>query len=254
MDRTLVVESPHMTGEDVEAWQRTLNRQFKAWDVDYRVTVDGDYGVATRDATATILYGLGIDRKEMAGGVTPELRVKVREERLTEAEKRRKDERKEWRLRLRKKHEDGGHVAPPLAKILSSSWGWHPGAHDGVDLICQPNATIYALCDAKVIDVRASGWWGKAPSGDVSKGDGIVQLECLTDVGPFKKGMHFGYGHAEHAVVEEGQIVKAGDPLGKAGLAVAWHVHFMANGGGTDRGTGDRDPMPFVNYAMERNH
>lgn len=245
MDRTLVVESPHMKGDDVEGWQGTLNSHFKTWDVAYGVKVDGYYGVATRDATATVLYGLGINLKAMADGVTPELRIKVRDERLTDAEKRRKDKRKNWDLRLRKKHEDGGHVAPPLAKIKSSSWGWHPDAHDGVDLICQPNATIYALRDAKVIDVRSSGWWGKAPSGDVSKGDGIVQLECLTDVGPFMKGMHFGYGHAEHATVREGQIVKAGDPLG---------VHFMANGGGTDRGTGDRDPMPFVNYAMKRNH
>lgn len=146
-----------------------------------------------------------------------------------------------------------GGVAPPLNRITNHSNGYTgPGGHDGVDLICGANAPIYAICDAEVIDVRSGGWWGKSPSGDVSKGDGIIQLKCLVDTGPFKKGMHFGYGHAEHAVVEVGDSVAAGKHIGHAGFAVAWHVHFMANGGGTDRGTGDRDPWPFVEYAMRK--
>jgi murein DD-endopeptidase MepM/ murein hydrolase activator NlpD len=252
-DRTFRVESPHMQGDDIRQWQKTLNRQFGTWKVNFGVVVDGDYGVATRDATATVLYGLGIARAAMKEGVPPKLRIKVRNGQLTATERGRYDKRAEWRKRLRERHKDGGHVAPPLAKIISSSWGWTPPVHDGVDLICKPNATLYALCDAKVIDVRSSGWWGKAPTGDVRKGDGIIQLECRTDVGPFKRGMHFGYGHAEHATVRVGQIVKAGEPIGKAGLAVAWHVHFMANAGNTSKGIGDRDPMPFVSYAMKKN-
>lgn len=248
--RTFKVEAPHMTGDDVAAWQRTLNAQMKAWRVNYGVEPHGDYDIATRDLSATVVFGLGIARSSMALGVTPELRVKVRNRTLDAVERFRFARRAGWRRRLRERHAGGGAVAAPLIKILQSSWGWHPGVHDGVDLICPPNATIFALCDARVIDVRTSGWWGKAPSGDVSKGDGIIQLECLADVGPFRRGMHFGYGHAEHPVVREGQIVKAGDPLGKAGFAVAWHVHFMANGGGTTKGVGDRDPMPFVRYAV----
>lgn len=251
-ERTFQVEHPPMKGDDIAAWQQTLNAQMRTWHVKYRIKGDGVYGVTTRDMTAKVCHGLGIKstKEAMRHGVTPELRVKLRRKRLSPAELVRYALRQPWREALREKYADGGHTAPPLAKILASSWGYHPGVHDGVDLICSPNATIYALCDAKVIDVRSSGWWGKAPSGDVSKGDGIIQLECLTDVGPFRRGMHFGYGHAEHAVVREGQTVKAGEPIGKAGLAVAWHVHFMVNGGGTTRGVGDRDPMPYVSYAL----
>jgi murein DD-endopeptidase MepM/ murein hydrolase activator NlpD len=63
--------------------------------------------------------------------------------------------------------------------------------------------------------------------------------------------MHFGYGHAEHARVREGDTVKAGQRIGRAGFANAPHVHFMVNGGNTTRGVGDRDPMPFVRYAIK---
>jgi murein DD-endopeptidase MepM/ murein hydrolase activator NlpD len=49
--------------------------------------------------------------------------------------------------------------------------------------------------------------------------------------------------------VREGQHVKAGDVIGKAGLANAWHTHFMVNGRTDAKGLGDRDPRPFVDYA-----
>ena len=144
----------------------------------------------------------------------------------------------------------GGSVAPPLERIEEHSNGYSPGGHDGVDLICAADAPIYAICDAKVVDVRAGGWWGKNPTGNVAIGDGIVQLECLVDVGPFRKGMHFGYGHAEKATVRVGQTVRAGEQIGHAGFANAWHVHFMANAGTTISGIGDRDPYPYVAYAI----
>ena len=146
----------------------------------------------------------------------------------------------------------GGRVAVPVDPILQHSNGFTSG-HDGVDLICEQDDVVYAICDAKVIDVRAAGWWGNGAQAShghpISDGDGIIQIECLVDDGPFKKGMHFGYGHAEKAVVQEGQIVKAGQKLGHAGFANAWHLHFMVNAGNTLKGTGDRDPMPFVNHA-----
>jgi murein DD-endopeptidase MepM/ murein hydrolase activator NlpD len=167
-------------------------------------------------------------------------KVRERERQVQEAE------------RVIKRHTYATGVASPV-KETGHSWGWHPGVHDGVDLICGPEAKIYALCDAKVIDVRSSGWWGKgaqASSGHpISDGDGIIQLECMIDIGPFRKGMHFGYGHAEGAVVKVGQMVRAGQHIGHAGFANAWHVHFMVNGGSTMRGVGDRDPWPFVAYA-----
>lgn len=155
----------------------------------------------------------------------------------------------------------GGHVASPLRKIIGHSWGWHPGVHDGVDLICESDATIYALCDGTIVDARSSGWWGKgaqASSGHpVSDGDGIIQLQCSVDRGPFRPGLVFGYGHAEKATVKVGDKVRAGQVIGHAGFANAWHVHFMANDGHKRRsdggysGVGDRDPWPYVDYACE---
>ena len=83
--RTFVVTSPHMTGGDVRAWQRTLKKQFDEWEVAYPLAIDGDYGVITRDASATVLYGLGIRRIAIAHGVTPALRAKVRDGDLSAA-------------------------------------------------------------------------------------------------------------------------------------------------------------------------
>lgn len=258
-DRTFKVQSPHFTGDDVHAWQQTLQAQFKAWKVDHPLKADGDYGVGTRDATATVLYGLGILHRTMEQGVAPELRIKVRNHKLTVGEKNRAAKRADWRRDLRDRYGLGSHVAPPLAKILSHSWGWHPPVHDGVDLICREDAPIFALCDAEVVDVRSSGWWGKGaqPSAGhpVGDGDGIIQIRCTVDAGPFRKGLVFGYGHAEHAWVAVGEKVRAGQQLGKAGFANASHVHFMArgphSGPGRPMGVGDRDPWPFVAFALE---
>lgn len=153
------------------------------------------------------------------------------------------------------RHRDRSHVAKPVVPILQHSWGYHPGVHDGVDLITEGDDVLYALCDAVVIDARSSGWWGlgaRASGGhSVADGDGIIQLRCTTDVGPFRKGMHFGYGHAEKATVRVGQKVKAGQKIGHAGFANAWHVHFMANDGHTTKGIGTMDPWPFVAYAIK---
>jgi murein DD-endopeptidase MepM/ murein hydrolase activator NlpD len=143
-------------------------------------------------------------------------------------------------------------VHAPVDKILTDTWGYHPPGHDGVDVICEPDAVLRAMVKSKVIDVRTGGWWGKAPSGDVWKGDGIIQIEVLEDVGPFRKGQHIGYGHAEKPYVKVGQIVVAGQPLGHAGLAVAWHIHLMVNNGEVGlRGVGTRDPRPLLDYAVK---
>lgn len=253
-DRTLKVDQPHMKGGDVELAQETANAQMKTWKVAHRVPVDGDYGLATRDIWSTVLFGLGIAQGEMANGLTPELRVKVRNKRLSKAERARYRLRAPWRLRLRKKYATTS-VAPPLAKILSSSWGYHPPVHDGVDLICAPNARGYAICDGEVIRADGGGWWGKgAPSPAVAaKGDGIVVIRSSTTAGPFKPGLNFCYGHAEKPLVKVGQRVKAGQAICDAGLANAWHFHLMVNGRSDNRGVGDRDPMPFVRYAMKHN-
>lgn len=142
-------------------------------------------------------------------------------------------------------------VARPLKSVLADSWGYHPPVHDGIDLICPARAPIYAMVRSRVLRADTGGWWGKSPSGDVTKGDGIVVLECLESVGPFRKGLRVCYGHAERPTVQVGQVVPAGARIGEAGLAVAWHIHLMVHGRNDARGVGDRDPGPFYRYAMK---
>lgn len=145
-------------------------------------------------------------------------------------------------------------VAAPMKHILQDTWGWHPGVHDGLDLICPPNEPIYAICKATVVRVSPSGWWGNgAPTDPVlkAKGDGIIVLRSVVDVGPITKGLDICYGHAEGAVVKVGQVVNAGDHIGHAGFANAWHVHLMLNTRSDTLGLGDRDPRPVYEYVMK---
>lgn len=254
MSRTLKIDTPPMKGDDVDAWRVTLNKQMETWDVAFRLPVKGPYDVAVRSLTASVCHGLGLSNasEAMKDGLTPELRIKLRNKNQTPEEKKRYAERKSWRVAFAKRHEDS-KVHPPLTKILQSSWGWTPPVHDGVDLICGVRAPLLAICRAKVTRADGSGWWGKgAPSPAIAaKGDGIIILQSLTDVGPFKVGLNFCYGHAEAPRVKVGQTVEAGEHIGTAGLANAWHIHFMVNDDSGARGVGDRDPMPFVNYAKE---
>jgi murein DD-endopeptidase MepM/ murein hydrolase activator NlpD len=146
-----------------------------------------------------------------------------------------------------------GHVSLPVDPILQSSWGYHPGVHDGVDLITDGDDTIVAICDGTVLRASSSGWWGKGARASgghsISEGDGVIVLRCSINEGPFQSGTNFVYGHAEHPTVKPGQRVKAGQRLGRAGFANAWHIHFCVNRRFDDRGVGDHDPMPYVEYA-----
>jgi murein DD-endopeptidase MepM/ murein hydrolase activator NlpD len=254
-DRTFKVDNPPLRGSDVEAWQEFLNKQMRLWDVEYRIPEDGEYGAITRSLTASVCHGLGLESasEAMKNGVTPELRVKLRNKNLTPEEvKRHQLREKDWLPRFRDRHNDAD-VSPPLARILQSSWGYQSG-HDGVDLICKARAAGLAICKARVLRADNSGWWGKgAPSPAIAaKGDGVVVIECLVNVGPFKKGLCFVYGHAEHVRVKAGDIVEAGQVICEAGLANAWHFHFCVNRTGKARpAIGDHDPMPYVRYAQK---
>jgi murein DD-endopeptidase MepM/ murein hydrolase activator NlpD len=251
--RTFVLKKPLMKGNDVKAFQETIKREFKHLKIDCPIVADGIYGHHTRTYAAALLKARAIPRTTMyKEGVTYELRQKIHDRKMTVGQRRnfhgktavayRKELREQWRPKK---------VHAPVSRILADSWGYHPGVHDGIDVICPPNAACFAMVKSKVIDVRAGGWWGKAPSGQVSKGDGIVQLEVLESVGPFKKGMHIGYGHCEHARVRVGQVVQAGETIALAGLAVAWHIHLMVNNGKTSKGVGTQDPRPLLNYAVK---
>lgn len=151
-------------------------------------------------------------------------------------------------------------VMPVRTNMATNTNGWTgPNGHDGIDLICAEDAPIYAMCKSKVVRVSAGGWWGNnpqpSPGHPVSDGDGIIIIESLVDAGPIRRGLHLGYGHAEHATVKVGDVVDAGQVIGKAGYARAPHVHFMVNDdppvNGLYRGVGDRDPRPILDYAKE---
>lgn len=252
-----------MEGSDIREWQRWIKDTFNRWNINYPVEVDGVYGVGTRSATASMLYCLGIYHvKAMENGVSPKLRSKARHRKLNANERARFIARAGHRRKLRKRFKMGGtgHLAPPLNRILQHSWGWAPG-HDGVDLICDPRAIGYAICDGIVRRADNGGWWGKgAPSPAVAaKGDGIVIIQSTVNVGRFgrgrfRKGMCFGYGHAENVEVSVGERVKAGQRICEAGMANAWHFHFMVNGGSyaNTQGRGDRDPWPFIARALKQ--
>ena len=268
--RPLVVVNPPMSGRDVFNLQVAVKERLRARGLEnVPAPIHGKFTQASWFGCVEVGYFLGLDKKtylatDLGRGVAPEGAQRVIRQpetrtakQLSRAKERQGTEGPRHYLELSGGSSGGGNgVAAPLRKILGDTWGWRgPGVHDGVDLICDADATLYALCDARVIDVRSHGWWGKGARASgghtVGEGDGIIQLECLVDRGPFKKGMHFGYGHAEKATVHVGQKVKAGRKIGHAGFANAWHIHFMANGGSTSRGIGDRDPLPFVRYAVQ---
>jgi hypothetical protein len=107
--RIFRIESPHMTGKDVRAFQHVVNARFERWGIDKRIDCDGEYGMLTRRAARQVAYGLGISAKEHARGVTPDLRIKVRTPSRRSAEElERARARRKWLRRLRRAHEGGG--------------------------------------------------------------------------------------------------------------------------------------------------
>lgn len=252
--RTLKVQNPSMDGKDSDLWRQTLHEIAGEWGATPPIATTGPYVTSVRAVTASILYGLGIAQDALKHGVTPELRIKVRNKRLTAKERARYIARAGWRKRLAKRWADP-KVSPPLARVLADSWGYHPGVHDGIDLICAADAPIYAMVKSRVVRADTGGWWGLGAPSDASlraKGDGIIVLEVLENVGPFKAGQRIGYGHAEKPIVKVGQIVQAGQQIGRAGFANAWHVHLVVNDGDQGaRGVGRRDPRPLYDYARK---
>jgi murein DD-endopeptidase MepM/ murein hydrolase activator NlpD len=242
-----------MSGSDVKGWQRDLNNQLHRWGIPHQLKEDGVYGISTRSFGASVLHGLGIDTRQMAYGVSSALRLKVRHRKLSADERVRYAARARWRKRFA--YRFTRHVASPLHKVLADSWGWHPGIHDGLDLIAEPDAVIYAMTNGRIVRADPSGWWGlgaQASAGHpVADGDGIIIIRCAVNDGPFKHGLNLCYGHAEKAKVHVGDHVRAGQAIGHAGFANAWHVHFMVNNNSDVRGVGDRDPRPYYDYARK---
>lgn len=256
-DRIFKVGRETMHGDDVKGWQDDVKRLFKDMGIDCPIKSDGDYGVATRSATASLCRAMGLESagKAMENGITPELRIKLRNKQLspTETNRYHSAERVEYRKDLRARWNTPVHA--PTRGIVTDDWGFHPPIHDGIDVVTRVEQPIFAMIKSKVIDVRSSGWWGLgAPSNPQlkAKGDGIIQVEVLESVGPFTRGDHIGYGHAEKACVTVGQTVRAGQPLGMLGFANAWHIHLMLNNGREGlRGVGNKDPRACLDYSIK---
>lgn len=243
-----------MRGDDVKEWQKDVKAGFKKMDIDCPIKIDGIYGQSSRGFSASFCEAMGlVTATAMKNGVTPELRVKLRNRKLSTAElnrknsKARKDYRAKLRARWKKSHTDLVHA--PISKIVTDDWGFVPGVHDGIDVTSdRVGAAAFAMVRAKVIDVRA-GNWARPPA--TSIGDGIVQLEVLDNNGPFKKGQHIGYGHVEHARVKVGQIVQPGEVIALVGSAVTPHIHLMVNDGKTTKGIGNINPRKHLDYAIK---
>jgi murein DD-endopeptidase MepM/ murein hydrolase activator NlpD len=262
-DRTFKLQDKPIKGDDVKAWEQELKELFKGIGIDAPIVPNGVYADIDRSYTKSFVHAIGLNVDDVLDqGVTPEVRTFLRHwrEHLDPAQQHVMDARKDWRRRLRDRYgkirdHGQGDVSLFIKKLLADSWGYHPGIHDGIDLISLPDVPIYAPVKCKVVDVRSEGWWNLgAPKDPIlrAKGDGIVQLEILETVGPFKKGYHIGLGHAEKARVREGQVVEAGHWVANTGFANAWHIHDMLNDGtvGT-RGIGNRDPKPCVDYSIK---
>ena len=116
-------ESPLMRGRDIAAFQQLLNERFAGWSIDKRVDVDGEYGPMTRRAARQAVYALGISGTELAHGVTPELRSKLRRpSRRTPDEVAHAARRRGWLGRLRRQHE--GHGAQAALAYARKHLGW----------------------------------------------------------------------------------------------------------------------------------
>jgi murein DD-endopeptidase MepM/ murein hydrolase activator NlpD len=261
--RTFSIQTPLVKGDDVKAWEKELKGLFKDIGITAPIVADGTYASIDRSYVRSFVHAIGLNADSvLEHGVTPAVRSTLRHwrEHVTSEQQATMDARVDWRRRLRDRYgqlrdADQGHTSLFLKKLLADSWGYHPGVHDGIDLISLPDVPIHAPFDCKVIDVRSSGWWNLgAPKDPVlrAKGDGIVQLQILEDIGPVKKGWHIGLGHAEKARVTVGQIVKAGTWVANTGFANAWHIHCMLNNGAFGlQGRGNIDPLPMVNFTIK---
>lgn len=259
--RTFKLTTPQMRGKDVEAWEKELKELFNNIGIDAPIVPNGVYGDIDRSYTKSFVYAIGMNPDDvLEHGVTPGVRTLLRHwrERQSKMEEKVMNDRKDWRRRLRERYEkirdqDNGRISSFLQKILQDSWGYHPGVHDGIDLISLPDVPIFAPVRARIFDVRSGGWWRLgAPSPSIAaKGDGIVQMEVLDGKGPFHQGWHIGLGHAEKARVHEGQIVKPGQIVAHTGFANAWHIHLVYNDGSTTKGIGNHNPRAIVDYSEQ---
>lgn len=138
---------------------------------------------------------------------------------------------------------------PTDSKRITSSFGPRWGDfHDGIDIGAiragVPGDSIYSVADGKVIISKVNG-------GGVTKGYGYY-------VAIQHDGFCSLYGHLQGLIVNVGQVIKAGQIIGKmgnTGTSTAAHLHFrLIEGNGVSfdrldngRTKGSIDPVPFLN-------
>ncbi|MEJ2571118.1 MAG: M23 family metallopeptidase [Anaerolineales bacterium] len=124
-------------------------------------------------------------------------------------------------------------------------WGF-PG-HEGIDFRARPNTNIYASADGQVYEVHTNP--DNHPYGIHVR----IQHE---------DGYKTVYAHFAKSLVVKGQMVKAGDVIGKAdstGASVGSHLHFtLKRDGATERDETDYpkdviDPTPFLVWPETAN-
>src|SRR5829696_6143802 len=100
--RTFRLRRPRMTGSDVAAFQRLLNKRLELWKVPAAIAEDGEFGPATRRAARQVARGLGLAAAEYEHGITLAVRILIRHpSRRTPAQRERAARRVGWRKRLR---------------------------------------------------------------------------------------------------------------------------------------------------------
>ncbi len=187
MPTTLRITSPPTRGQVVTDWQREVNEQFARMHIGLRVEVDGFYGDESRVATRTLVHARGMNATAaMAGGVTPELRTKVRNGRYTVAERAAFAARVAWRRRLRKRYAGTGKPRVITAAqlgltfqnvfggvgTLTRTYGHYtagPRARNGEELVRTARA-VHAQHKAQR--------WGGCSYGPMIADDGTLVLMC----------------------------------------------------------------------------
>jgi murein DD-endopeptidase MepM/ murein hydrolase activator NlpD len=111
--QTFRLQQPLLKGDDVRAFQRLLNHRYAAWGVRRRIAENGVYGPETAEAARQVVLGLGLLKTEYEHGISPALRVVIRQpERRTDRQKQRalSAERRAYRAALRKRYAHTKHA------------------------------------------------------------------------------------------------------------------------------------------------
>jgi murein DD-endopeptidase MepM/ murein hydrolase activator NlpD len=119
------------------------------------------------------------------------------------------------------------YVLPLRDYTLTSKFGQRWGRrHEGIDLAAPGGTPYHAIARGKVILARPNGGYGNCIM--IDHGGGIVSV----------------YGHSSAILVKEGQIVEAGEVIGRVGntgYSFGDHLHLEVRVNGVQQ-----DPIPYL--------